>query len=56
MIKYFSYRTIAILLVQVDFHAIGADEVAPDLVAPVRAVREPVAQLGEVNTLTLMHR
>ena len=24
MIKYFSYRTIAILLVQVDFHAIGA--------------------------------
>ena len=56
MIKYFSYRIIAILLVQVDFHAIGTGEVAPDLVTSVWAVRKPVAQLGEVNTLALTQR
>ena len=45
----------AILLVQLNLHAVGAGEVAPELVAAIRTVGGSVTQLGEVDTLALTH-
>ena len=44
------------LLVQLNLHAVGAGEVAPELVAAIRTVGGSVTQLGEVDTLALTHR
>ena len=45
-----------LLLVKLNLHAVGAGEVAPELVAAIRTVGGSVTQLGEVDTLALTHR